>query len=168
MKIFSLWKVKGDMRHILSRVERCISEEANSYLTAVNTEEVLGALKEMGPIKAPRCYWFSTIFFQKCWHIVGREVSNFCLGVLNNDLNLEPMNVTNIVLIPKIPKLTSMVNFRPSSLCNVIYKLITKVIANRFQKVLDVCIDPAHTAFVPRRLILDNVLLPYEMIHTFG
>lgn len=57
-----------------------------------------------------------------------------------------------------------MSNFRPVSLCNVLYKLIAK----HFHKVLDVCIDLAQSAFVPRRLISDNVLLAYEMLHMFG
>lgn len=104
-------------------------------------------------MKATGCDGFLVIFFQRCWHIVAREVSNFCLGIHNNDLPLEPMNVTDIILLPKIPNPASTANFRPISLCNVIYKLIAKVVANRFQKVLDVCIDPAQSKFVPKRLI---------------
>lgn len=56
-----------------------------------------------------------------------------------------------------------MVNFRPLSLFNILYKLI----ANRFQKVMDGCIDKAQSVFVPRRLISDKDLLVYELLHTF-
>ncbi|KAK5774605.1 hypothetical protein PVK06_042461 [Gossypium arboreum] len=49
----------------------------------------------------------------------------------------------------------------------MIYKIIAKTVANRLQEVLDDCIDAAQNAFVPRRLITDNVLLTYEVLHSF-
>lgn len=72
---------------------------------------------------------------------MGKEVSIFCLGVLNDDMNLTKMNMTNIGLILKIYNPIKMGNFRPISLCNVVYKIIAKMVANLFQKVLDDCID---------------------------
>lgn len=124
---------ESEMKNIFLRVKKCIIEEANFELIAPYTEEkVLRALKEMGPTKASRIDGLLIIFFQKCWHIMGKEVSLFCLVILNNDMNLEAMNVTNIVLIPKIQYPMTMGNFRPISICNVIYKVIVKMVANHF------------------------------------
>lgn len=60
-----------------------------------------------------------------------------------------------------------MVNYRSISLCNVIYKIIAKMVADKFQRILDDYIDKAHNTFVLGRLISDNVLLAYEILHTF-
>ncbi|KAH1114164.1 hypothetical protein J1N35_007542 [Gossypium stocksii] len=57
-------------------------------------------------------------------------------------------------------------NFRPISLCMVFYKIISKAIVNRFQKVLDLCIDSAQSGFVLKKLITDSMLLAYEILHT--
>lgn len=81
-------------------------------------------------------------------------------------MEIGPINKTNIVLILKISNPVDISHFRPISLCNVIYKLMAKVIANRLRKVLEKCINPAQSAFVPGRLISDNVLLAYELFHT--
>lgn len=79
---------------------------------------------------------------------------------------MSPINKTNIVLISKIANPLNITQFRPISLYNVLYKLIAKVIANRLQIVINKCIDSAQSTFVPRRLIFDNVLLAYELLHT--
>lgn len=70
------------------------------------------------------------------------------LGVLNECMTLKPLNDTNIILIPKISHSMNLTNFMPISLCTFLYKVISKAVTNRFQKVLDCCIDDAQTTFV--------------------
>lgn len=136
-------------------------------MSAFTADELYSALKGMGPTKAPGPDSFPAIFFQKFWHIVGKETSNFCLDILNNGATFGNLNQTDIVLIPKITNPSSIVNFRPISLCSVIYKMVAKTIANRLQVVIGRCIDTTQSTFVPGRLITDNVLLAYEILHTF-
>ncbi|KAA3477538.1 reverse transcriptase [Gossypium australe] len=157
----------SNLEYILSGIETCILESMNHMLTENYTmEEIISALKNMGPTKASGGDGFPVLFFQKYWHIVGKEVSNFCLNILNNDGLIEEIHTTNIVLIPKVANLVNLKSFRPISLCTVIYKIISKTTENLLQKVLNTCIDKAQSAFVPSRLITDNILLAYELMHS--
>ncbi|KAA3474231.1 reverse transcriptase [Gossypium australe] len=61
----------------------------------------------------------------------------------------------------------NLTNFEPISLYTILYKIVSKTAANRFQQVLDCCIDEAQNAFVPRCLVTNNVLLAYKILHSF-
>ena len=120
---------------------------------------------QMGPTKAPRPNGMNALFYQKFWHIVGNEVTNAVLDFLHSG-NMEPdINYTHIVLIPKVKKPEKMADFRLISLCNVIYKIISKVLANRLKLILPQIFSPSQSAFVPGYLITDNVLVAYETLH---
>ncbi|KAA3488882.1 reverse transcriptase [Gossypium australe] len=144
--LFSSERV-ADPEKVLEGIEDCVSQEINEALQSpFKEDEVRTALKGMGSMKAPGPDGFPTLFFQKYWHIVRKEVLGYCLGVLNEGKEIDSANMTDIMLILKVSQPTTLVNFRSISLCTVIYKMST---------------------FIPGRLISDNVLLAYEMLHTF-
>ena len=128
-------------------------------------EEVIAALKQLHPTKSPGPDGMSALFFQKYWNIVGNNVINLVLNVLNSDMPMVEINNTNIALIPKNKNPQRMTDFRPISLCNVVYKLISKTLANRLKAILPYIISENQSAFVANRLITNNVLVAYEIMH---
>jgi len=88
------------------------------------------------------------------------------LSFLNSRQLDEQINVTNVALIPKVRKPTLVLEFQPINLCNVIYKLISNVLANRLIEVLPHIITANQSAFIPGRLIFYNILAAYETLHS--
>ncbi|KAH1122316.1 hypothetical protein J1N35_005476 [Gossypium stocksii] len=153
----------GDDR-VLNLVENRISSSMNENLLKTFTkDEIWLAVKSMSPLKAPGIDGYPALFYQQYWHIIGDEVTHFCLEVLNGRVEFGEINKTHLVLIPKVDKPKNLSQFRPISLCNVLYKIIAKVLVNRMSPYLDGCIDEAQGAFIPGRQISDNTLIAYEV-----
>ncbi|XP_050222264.1 uncharacterized protein LOC126672356 [Mercurialis annua] len=130
-------------------------------------EKVLYALKQMHPNKPPSSDGMSAMFFFiKFWNVVGRDVTDLVLKFLESGIMPPNLNHTFITLIPKIKAPETMKNLHTISLCNVVYKLISKVLANRMTKVLPNLIHESQSAFIPGRLTTDNAIIAFEVFHS--
>ncbi|XP_042972999.1 uncharacterized protein LOC122304801 [Carya illinoinensis] len=98
--------------------------------------------------------------------IVGEDVCRAALQFLNGGRMDGGLNHTFVALIPKLKEPKSVNDFRPISLCNVMYKVIAKVLANRLKTVLSAVISSNQSAFIPERLITDNIVAAYEVLHS--
>lgn len=115
-------------------VQYFVTEEQNTALLLPFSElDVKDALDSMHPNKAAGMDGLNPAFFQKFWSIVGKDVSEECLRIINSGSIPPQLNQIAIVLIPKRSHLQSMNDLRPISLCNVIYKIIAKMLANRLK-----------------------------------
>ncbi|KAG7594499.1 Reverse transcriptase zinc-binding domain [Arabidopsis thaliana x Arabidopsis arenosa] len=111
---------------------------------------------------------YSAEFFKSCWSVVGPEVIEAVREFFSSGQMLNQWNATTIVLIPKIPNASATSDFRPISLCNTIYKVISKLLAGRLQALLPSVISNSQSAFIPGRLLAENVLLATELVNGYG
>lgn len=102
----------------------------------------------MGANTAPGPDGFHPGFFQQFWPLVGDELTSFCLNCLRSGKLPSNLNDTIITLIPKCHNPERVLDIRPISLCNVIYKYISKVLANRLKRVLPSIISENQSTFL--------------------
>ena len=121
----------------LEYIPRFIIDHMNAALAApFQVEEVKEALKQMAPLKAPRPDGMPPLFYQHFWGLVDNDVTNSVLSWLNSGTIPYLLNHTFVTLIPKTKNPEYVTQYRPISLCNVLYKIFSKVLANRLKKIL--------------------------------
>ena len=99
------------------------------------------------------------------WSTVDHDVVGSVLSWLNKGTVPHPVNHTFITLISKITNLEQVHEYRRISLCNVLYKIFSKVLANRLKKIMPKIITKHQSTFVKNRLISDNILVAFETLH---
>ncbi|KAK4381010.1 Retrovirus-related Pol polyprotein from type-2 retrotransposable element R2DM [Sesamum angolense] len=157
LKVFTPWA-----RHILTE------DEARAIIRPVTSDEVKTTFFDIEEDKAPGPDGFSSGFFKAAWPVVGEEVSNAIIDFFKTGRLLKQLNATLLTLIPKVRNPHSVAEFRPISCCNVTYKVITKILVSRIREIPDLLISPSQNAFVPGRLISDNVLLAQELFSGYN
>lgn len=151
---------------VFEDVHTLVTEEMNRGLLAPFTgQEVKKALFQIGDLKAPGPDGLHSIFYKRFWEMLGDDLIKEVLEAIDNISVPDGWNNTTIVLIPKIDNPEKVTQFRPISLCNVVYKVISKMLSNRLKLYLPDIISDHQSAFVPGRLITDNILVAYESIH---
>ncbi|KAK9950614.1 hypothetical protein M0R45_006095 [Rubus argutus] len=155
-----------NISEIVSPLPCIITDDMNVVLSKEFTEEEIhSALKQMHPTKAPGPDGFSPCFYQHFWPLVGKDVVAAVRSFLGSDSHIKLLNRTHVTLIPKVKRPEKVEQLRPISLCNVLYKIGSKVLANRLKPLLHLFISPYQSAFVPGRLISDNSLIAFEIAH---
>jgi hypothetical protein len=151
---------------VLSLLELVISDNMNQDLCKPYTdEEISHALFQIGPLKALGPDGFPTCFFQKNWELMKADVIQAMKQFFQSGTMPACVNETAIVLLPKKDEPEVLRDFRPISLCNIIYKVVYKCLVNRLRPMLQDIIAWTQSAFILGRLIMDNALIAFECLH---
>ena len=147
---------------------RLFEEDKASISGEASAKEIKSALWSLKAFKAPGLDGLHAEFFQRFWMIVGGSVVVEVKMILANGKMPDYMNRTHITLILKMQGSEVSGNYRPISLCNTVYKIVTKIIVARLRPHLDKLISPFQFAFVPGKKVVDNTIIVQEMIHTLS
>ena len=158
---------RTNMENTTQHIYPIINDEMNAnFVVDFEALEVQEAIKQMVPLKAPSPNGMPYIFYQNYWELLGEDVTSFVLYFLNFASLPANLNHTFITLIPKVKNPKFVSEFRPISLCNVLYKIFSKVLANRLKKILPNIITENQSAFTKSQLILDNIFVAFESLHS--
>jgi len=126
--------------------------------------DIQAAFLSLPKSKAPGPDGYPAEFFKANWSVVGREMIAAVKEFLSTGCLLQQWNSTIISLIPKKANANRMTEFRPISCFNTLYKVASKLLSNRLKAALPKLISSAQSAFVPGRLLVENVLLATELV----
>lgn len=155
-----------DFGELVDLIPAVVMEDINESLCReFSDKEISDAMFQIGPLKAPGIDGFPARFYQRNWLAMKEEV----VAAVKKFFQLGEMppgvNDTAIVLIPKVDHPKTLKDFRPISLCSVLYKVVAKCLVNCLCPLLGDMISLNQSAFVPGRMITDNALLAFECMH---
>ena len=124
-----------------------------------SAKDIKRVVFEMHPLKAPGPDGMPGLFYRHYWLIVGEQLVAAVQSFFREGWLLLELNHTYITLIPKVQGAHNFNQFRPISLCNVCYKVISKILVSRLRPLLEKMIDPTQVAFIPNRNLAENIIL---------
>ena len=155
-----------NLKAVLAKIPQLVTIDMNATLTSTFTvDEVERALKQMERLKSPGPDGMPPLFYQNYWSLVGNDVKEAILLYLNTGSLPKTLGHSFITLIPKVKNLEYISQYRPISLSNVLYRVFSKVLANRLKLVLPHIISEQQSAFLIDQLISNNILVAFETLH---
>lgn len=143
---------------------RCSPEECGLLEAEATDEEIRKVLFAMPNNKSPGPDGYPCEFFKAVWSVVSQDFIIAVQSVFRFGFLPKGINSTIPALIPKKLDSVEMIDYRPIACCNVVYKVVSKILANHLKKLLPRLISESQSAFVQGRLLMENVLLASELV----
>jgi hypothetical protein len=130
--------------------------------------EIYTIVRQMRNTAAPGPDGLNVAFYKSAWEWIKEDIHKVITDFYANAYIPLDLNKTYLSLIPKKTQPNVPQDYRPISLCNVAYKIISKSLANRLKPHLPNYIDQAQSAFIEQRHISSNIIVTQEIIHSFN
>lgn len=151
---------------VLANISQILGRKENEDLERILDIEEIKVLYMMNKDKSPILDGFHISFYQRNWDIVGVEVIQVAKELFNKGKLLKKWNTTFLTLIPKIQETKDFKAFRPIYFCNVVYKIITKILVEIMKPIMNLLISKEHDGFVGGRQIIDGIIQMHEVLHS--
>ena len=140
--------------------QACLSDEEQDGIEGgVSDDEIKAGLWSLKAFKAQGPDGLHARFFQRFWLVVGTLVVEEVRKIFTAMEIAEELYRTHITFIPKIPESETLNNYRPISLCNTVYKIVSKILVARLRPLLGKLISPLQFASIPSRRGTDNAII---------
>lgn len=133
----------------------------------VSAEEIRRVLFTMPANKSPGPVGFPCEFFKASWSIIAHDFTIAVQSVFRFGFLPKRINSTILALVPKKIDSMEMRDYRPITCCNVLYKVVSEILANRLKLLLPRIVSSNQSAFIQGRLLMENVLLASELVKDY-
>jgi hypothetical protein len=140
-------------------------QENEELEKSFSESEIKYAIFSMEKNTAPRPDHFPVEFYQHCWDIIKDDMVVLFSDFHNLNLDIGRFNYGIITLLPKIKEANNIKQYRPICLLNVVYKIFTKALMLRLDKVMGRIINKCQSGFLKDRNIMDGILALHEILH---
>ena len=147
---------------------RCSAEQAAGFEKEFTPRDIRDAFFTLPKNKTCGPDGYSAEFFTASWSVIGPEVTEAVLEFFRSGSLLKQWNSAILVLIPKKQNASLTTDFRPISCLNTVYKVISKLLAMRLKEIPPQIISSAQSAFLPGRLLAENVLLATDLVNGYN
>jgi hypothetical protein len=167
--LFGASKATIPLDSVVIQCGPCIDPSSHDFLLSpVSNEDIQKDVFNIENVKAPGPDDYSSLFFKQAWGVVGKDLCAAVQDFFISDRLLKQINHSVIALVHKSANVSSISDFRPISCCNVIYKVIAKILAGRLAHVPSGIIIPVHNAFLGGTLMSDNINLVQELLRQYN
>ena len=147
---------------------KCSEDQVSRFKKGFSPADIREAFFSLPKNKTGGPDGYSAEFFTTLWSVIGPEVTEAIMEFFRTGKLLKQWNSANLVLIPKKPNVSLPSDFRPISCLNTVYKVISKLLATRLKEVLPLMISKSQSAFLPGRLLAENVLLATDLVNEYN
>lgn len=147
---------------------KCSADQINSFGKEFSADEIKDAFFSLPKNKTCGPDGYLAEFFTTTWSIIGPEVTEAILEFFRSGELLKQWNSATLVLIPKISNASQTTDFGPISCLNTVYKVISRLLASRLKEILPLMISKSQSAFLPGRLLAENVLLATDLVNGYN
>ncbi|KAL9241026.1 hypothetical protein vseg_015186 [Gypsophila vaccaria] len=133
----------------------------------VSGKEIKEAVFDIPDNKSPGPDGYTSRFYKDAWPVIGHSVIQAVQDFFLHKQLLKQINATNLIMIPKCANPSNVSQFRPIACCNVLYKIISKILCSRLARVLPQLVDHNQGAFIKDRNIQENILICQDLIKMY-